>query len=219
MLCLQVNRFILLGILAWIWNCSSLNCPACWLALHVGYSKLNAQIVPFLWNWFHPTYLFQFCCPNDKRSSNCILHLFDTWVHVVLIKKEWRQILTRMRKVAHQLKCSSRSHGCSWGCKASGKSRKGSFILETGSETHHHDGCWSAAAAATLEAQPICKGRKEALGPLGPWGSFCRTFKGPLRILVKEKLYLHVLLGAVGLIASATVTKQMHKSNDDTGCW
>ena len=26
----------------------------------------------------------------------------------------------------------------------------------------------AAAAAATLAAQPICKGRKEALGPLGP---------------------------------------------------
>ena len=41
---------------------------------------------------------------------------------------------------------------------------------------------------------------------------FCLTFKGPLRILTTKKLYLQVLLGAAGLIASATITKKMHKA-------
>ena len=54
--------------------------------------------------------------------------------------------------------------------------------------------------------QLICKGRKEALGPLGPWGSFDGPLGGPLKFFLNGELYLHVLLGAVGL-GSATITK------------
>ena len=38
------------------------------------------------------------------------------------------------------------------------------------------------------------------------------TFKGPFRIFTKEKLYLQVLLGAAWLIASVTITIEMHKA-------
>ena len=73
---------------------------------------------------------------------------------------------------SYQLERCSGCHGGWGGYKGPGKGGEGSLGLETGSETHHHDGFWAAAAAVALVVQLICKGGKEALGPWGPWGSF-----------------------------------------------
>ena len=48
-----------------------------------GFKKLHRSTTYCYYFWLG-IYLFNFCCSNDQRSTNCILHLFDAGVHIVL---------------------------------------------------------------------------------------------------------------------------------------